>query len=360
MTLVPPSTAAAPGRGVACGAGTDPGAERLSAILARCVFPATGDGTVTMAVSGGPDSMALMVLARAAGLDGTVIHVDHGLRLGSGAEAAVVEEGARKVGFEFSGVRVRVGAGPDLEARARRARYAVLPDGVLTGHTMDDQAETVLLNLIRGAGLDGLSGMRSGPARESVDGRPLGSVGGRAAGSVGGRAAGSAGGGRPVGSARLGVRRPLLAVRRSETAEVCRLAGIIPVADPSNSDPRFRRNRVRAELLPLLDDIAQRDVVPVLARQAALMGDDADLLEELATPVDPTDVAALRAAPRALARRALRAWLRSGEGHHPPSSAELSRVLDVVDGHRKACELSGSRRLWRRAGRLRIEPVSGV
>ena len=294
-------------------------------LLARCEFPPATEGPVAMAVSGGPDSMALMALAGAAGLEGTVWHVDHGLRPGSDAEADVVEQAAEGLGFGFAGFQVSVDPGPDLEARARRARYGVLPSGVLTGHTMDDQAETVLLNLLRGAGLDGLSGMRE---RRSE--------------------AGSA----PV-------RRPLLRLRRSETAEICRRAGIVPIVDPSNSDLRFRRNRVRSELLPLLCDIAERDVVPVLARQAAVISEDVELLEELSRPLDPTDVSALRAAPPALARRALRSWLRSGEGNHPPSSAEMSRVLDVVEGRRRACELSGGRRLSRRAGRLSLTGVEG-
>ena len=300
----------------------------LDPLLTRCAFPPAGEGPVVLAVSGGPDSMALTVLAAGAGLSGRVVHVDHGLRPGSEQEAPMVERVARETGFSFESVRVCVPPGPDLEARARRARYGVLPAGVLTGHTMDDQAETVLLNLLRGASLDGLSGMRarSGVARGPVS-----------------------------------VRRPLLGLRRAETLEVCRRAGITPLVDPSNSDPRFRRNRVRAELLPLLELIAERDVVPVLARQAAWAADDVDLLDLLASSVDPTDVLALRSAPPALARRALRAWLRSGEGHHPPSSAELTRVMDVVDGRRRACQLAGGRRVWRRAGRLAVtEAVTGA
>lgn len=295
-------------------------------LLDRCRFPPAEDGPVTLAVSGGPDSMALMVLARAAGLDGTVVHVDHGLRPGSGLEAPLVEQAAGRFGFGFRGITVAVGPGADLEARARRARYAVLPSGVLTGHTMDDQAETVLLNLVRGAALDGLSGMRD----------------------------------RSGGGALEAVRRPLLGLRRAETVDVCRRAAVVPLADPTNTDPRFRRNRVRAELLPLLCDIAQRDVVPVVARQATLMADDVELLEDLAAALDPTDVVALRTAPRPVARRALRAWLRSGEGHHPPTSAEISRVLEVVDGRRRACQLSGGRTLSRRAGRLSLTDVRSM
>jgi tRNA(Ile)-lysidine synthase len=299
----------------------------LDRLLARCRFPDPADDSCTLAVSGGPDSMALMVLARQAGLRGVVIHVDHGLRPGSSAEGAVVERAARPLGFDFRTERVAVPDGPDLEARARRARYAVLPPGVMTGHTMDDQAETVLLNLIRGAGLDGLAGMRSSSR---------------------------------IGSTSSGshqVVRPLLGIRRSETAEVCRRAGLTPVADPSNSDLRFRRNRVRAELVPLMTRIADRDVVPVLARQASLMAADAGFLDDQAAHLDPTDARALREAPAPLARRALRAWLRSGPGFHPPSSAELGRVMDVVHGRATACELSGGRRVARSRGRLSVSPA---
>jgi tRNA(Ile)-lysidine synthase len=271
--------------------------------------------------------MALMVLAREAGVGGVVIHVDHGLRSGSSAEGTVVEMAARPLGFDFRAERVAVPEGPDLEARARRARYAVLPPGVLTGHTMDDQAETVLLNLVRGAGLDGLAGMRPSSGMGST------------------------------GSATHHVVRPLLGIRRSETAEVCRRAGLTPLADPSNTDLRFRRNRVRAELVPLMSRIADRDVVPVLARQASLMAADAGFLDDQAARLDPTDVRALREAPAVLARRALRAWLRSGPGFHPPSSAELGRVMDVVQGRATACELSGGRRVTRSRGRLSVSPA---
>ena len=297
------------------------GGELAGELLARCAFPPSERGPVSLAVSGGPDSLALVVLARWAGLHGLVIHVDHGLRDGSAAEAEVVGEAAARFSFAFERRSVNVAPGPDLEARARRARYDALPSGVLTGHTMDDQAETVLLNVLRGAALDGLSGIRAGP-----EGR---------------------------------IRRPLLGLRRSETAALCRASGLIPVLDPSNHDARFRRNRVRSEVLPLLCDVAGRDLVPVLARQALLLADDADVLQELASGIDPTDVRALRRAPVALARRAVRSWLRSDESAgdaeaHPPSAEEVTRVLAVADGRVRACELAGGRRVQRRAGRLHI------
>jgi tRNA(Ile)-lysidine synthase len=192
----------------------------------------------------------------------------------------------------------------------------VLPDDVLTGHTADDQAETVLLNLVRGAGLDGLAGM----APE---------------------------------------RRPLRRLRRGETRALCTALGLAPVADPTNDDPAFRRNRVRAELVPLLDAIAERDVVALIARQADLVRDDVVLLEELAAAVDPTDARALVSAPAALARRAVRRWLRvagpGGAERYAPDAAATERVLAVARGEAVACELAGGWRVARTGGRLRLE-----
>ena len=293
---------------------------------------------VPLAVSGGPDSLALLVLAARAGLDVLAVHVDHGLRSGSDREAAVVAAAAARYGAAFEGRSVTVAPGPGLEARARRVRYDVLPAGVLTGHTMDDQAETVLLAMLRGAALDGLAGMRW-----------------QAGGAAGARSSPPVDTGPPV----AGPVHPLLGLRRSETVVLCAAEGLQPIDDPSNHDLRFRRNRVRHQVLPMLCDVAGRDLVPVLARQARLLGDDADLLEVLAAEVDATDARQLSAAPRPLARRAVRRWLRSGDTvpdaeFHPPAADEVARVLAVAAGTVRACELSGGRRVERHEGRLRV------
>ena len=124
--------------------------------------------------------------------------------------------------------------------------------------------------------------------------------------------------------------------------------------DPSNDDPAHRRNRVRHELVPLLDAIAERDVVPVLARQADLLRSDAALLDELAAAIDPADAAALAAAPPALARRAVRRWLRAGDEQHPPDRATVERVLDVARGVAVACEVGGGRTVRRHRGQLTL------
>jgi tRNA(Ile)-lysidine synthase len=282
-------------------------------LLDRCTFPPAGTPVVA-AVSGGADSLALLVLATEAGCEVTAVHVDHGLRPGSADEAEVVAAAAARFGARFDARPAVVEPGPNLEARARAARRSVLPAGAFTGHTADDQAETVVLNLLRGSGLDGLAGMRAGPTK------------------------------------------PLLALRRTETRVLCRELGLDVVDDPSNLDPVHRRNRVRHELVPLADDIARRDVAAVVARTAELLAADADLLDALAAGIDPTDAAALAAAPLPLARRAVRRWLVADCPPYPPDAAAVERVLEVARGVRRATEVAGGRRVARRAGLLRLEP----
>lgn len=291
------------------------GARDLLDLLGRCRFPPPGT-SVDCAFSGGADSTALLVLAAAAGCHATAIHVDHGLRPESATEAAHARLLAAEVGVEFRLLAVDVAPGPNLEARAREARLAALPAGAMTGHTADDRAETVLINLLRGSGLDGLAAMSPGPTR------------------------------------------PLLALRREETRRVCADRGLTPVVDPSNTDARFVRNRVRGELLPLMAGISGRDVVPLLLRTADTVGDDLEWLETAATTIDPTDARQLTTAPVALARRAVRRWL-SAEGY-PPDLATVRRVLDVASGHRLACEIAGGRRVERHHQRLSVVPGSPI
>lgn len=281
----------------------------MGELLARCTFPPAG-AALDCAVSGGPDSLALLVLATEAGCDATAWHVDHGLREGSAEEAKVVRDAAARFGAGFRSVTATVEPGPNLEARARAARRAVLPSGAATGHTADDQAETVLLNLLRGSGLDGLSGMRPGPEH------------------------------------------PILGLRRSETHKLCAELGLVPVVDPTNVDPVHRRNAVRHSVVPLLDQIAGRDVSALIARQAHLLADDADLLEALAAELDPTDARRLAAAPVALARRAVRSWLRPELSGRPPSAAAVERVLAVARGEAEATEVAEGVRVERHGQRL--------
>ncbi len=286
----------------------------IAGLLRRCTFP-PGGTEVSLAVSGGADSLALLALAAAAGCRPTAFHVDHGLREGSAGEAEVVREAAERFGAGFGALRVELEPGPNLEARARLARYSVLPAGVATGHTADDQAETILLNLVRGAGPDGFAGMRPGPMH------------------------------------------PLLALRRSETRALCASLGLRVVEDPSNTELGYLRNQVRLRALPALCALARRDLVPVIARQARHFASEGDFLEELAGAIDPTDAKALAAAPPVLARRAVRRWLRTVDPEgHPPDSATVDRVLEVAALRAAACEIGGGRRVRRSGGRLFLEP----
>lgn len=237
---------------------------------------------VLAAVSGGPDSMALAAgLAAEAprsGLRAGAVTVDHGLQDGSGERAGVVASACKELGLdpvEIATVTVDGAGGP--EAAARSARYEALNDAadrlgavaIVVGHTLDDQAETVLLGLARGSGARSLSGM---PARR----------------------------GRVI--------RPLLGVRRVTTVQACEALGLATWADPHNDDQAFARSRVRRSLMPELERALGPGVAEALARTAAMLRADADALDSWAARVaDPADVAELRSLPAAVRTRALRA-----------------------------------------------------
>jgi tRNA(Ile)-lysidine synthase len=150
------------------------------------------------------------------------------------------------------------------------------------------------------------------------------------------------------------VDRPLLGIRRSETHALCAELGVTPAHDSMNDDLRFQRVRIRKEVVPLLVDIAKRDVVDVLARQAAILRDDDDVLEELAAMIDPTDARAISAAPLPLARRAIRQWLSNPK---PPDLATVERVLAVARGEANACDVGGGRSVRRSRQRLELHVV---
>jgi tRNA(Ile)-lysidine synthase len=286
-------------------------------------------GPVVVGCSGGADSVALLALAVDAGLAPVAVHVEHGLRAGSAGEADMVAAVAAGLAAGFARRAVAVAAGPNLEARARDARYGALEaarvdsgaTAILVGHTLDDQAETVLLNLLRGSGAPGLAGMAARRDR---------------------------------------IVRPLLGLRRDDTREICRRLGIEPLHDPTNDDLAYRRAWVRHELLPMLDRGARRDLAPVLARQADVLRDESELLDELARQAWPgtgePGAGALAAVRRPLARRAVRCWL----GSPPPSFDEVESVLAVARGEARAVELAGRRRVAVRAGVMRVERFDTV
>ena len=283
-------------------------------LLARCTFPSP-DTAVVCAVSGGADSSALLALAVAAGLRVTAVHVDHGARAGSSSEAELVRVLAAAWGAEFVGRSCRVEPGADFEARARAERHRLVGAGALFGHTADDQAETIVLRLLRGTGPTGLAAMRP-------------------------------------------VTHPMLGLRRADTEALCEHLGVVAFRDPSNADPRFRRNRVRAEVMPLLDRVAERDIVPLLCRLADQSAEVADLIDVLAGELDPSVARVLATAPAPVATAAFRRWWAEVTAEQfPPDAAAIDRVMAVARGETARCDIGRGWALRRSAGRLHLESM---
>jgi tRNA(Ile)-lysidine synthase len=293
------------------------------------------DGPVLVACSGGADSLALAAAAAfeapRAGVAAALIIVDHGLQPGSHAQARDVARLGYELGFDpVEVVRVDVGPQGGPEAAARTARYravdglaAALHADVLLGHTLDDQAETVLLGLGRGSGPRSIAGMRP------VEGR---------------------------------YRRPLLDLRRATTRDACAALGLDPWDDPHNSDPCFQRVRLRREVLPLLEDVLQGGVAEALARTAALTRDDLDALDELAVIAarragGVLHADGLEALPTAIRTRVLRGW---AHAHGTaPLTARHTAALDglITDWHGQGpIDLPGGFAAFRASGRLTLRP----
>lgn len=315
----------------------------LSAELPECVL---------VACSGGADSVALAAAAAfeapRLGVRAGLVTIDHGLQDGSTERAAAVADLGRRLGLDPVLVRrVAVGTAGGPEAAARTARYAALRTAldsltptpsptrsgaepaydrggaVLLGHTLDDQAETVLLGLGRGSGPRSIAGMR------------------------------------PVDPPWL---RPLLGVRRAATRAAAEAEGLPVWDDPHNDDPRFTRARLRHEVLPLLEDALAGGVAEALARTAELLGEDLDTLDAVAATTlarvrteGEIDAVALAAQPPAVRTRVLRQWL-LGEGVPAVSNVQL-RAVDalVADWHGQGpVALPAELAARRRSGRLHL------
>jgi tRNA(Ile)-lysidine synthase len=238
----------------------------------------------SVALSGGPDSLALTAVA-APLRPTTALIVDHGLQPDSAAVAETARKQAVALGCVDAQVLcVQVGTEGGPEAAARTTRYAALGahrDGpMLLAHTLDDQAETVLLGLGRGSGVRSIAGMRPHDPPWC---------------------------------------RPLLGVRRSVTHAACRELGLTAWQDPHNSDRRFTRTRLRLEVLPLLEQVLGGGVAEALARTATALREDNELIDALAAQALPEvregsglQARALAALPDPVRRRVIRGWLLDG------------------------------------------------
>ncbi|SDQ63487.1 tRNA lysidine(34) synthetase TilS [Microbacterium sp. cf332] len=297
--------------------------------------------TVVVALSGGADSLALAAAtafeAPKLGLRAASVTVDHSLQPGSDEVALAAANAAAGLGLDPLVVRVEVGTAGGPEGAARDARYGVLRDAardvgaaaVLLGHTLDDQAETVLLGLARGAGATSLAGMAADRTDEASGTRWL---------------------------------RPLLAVRRETTAAACAAAGLDPWHDPHNRDDRYRRVRVRERVLPLLEAELGPGIAEALARTADQLREDteafddmiAETIEDIVEPAEAgiaISVAALAANPPALRHRIIRHVVQS-EFHESLTRSQTLEVARLVTDYtgQGPIDLPGCRA--RRVGRL--------
>jgi tRNA(Ile)-lysidine synthase len=338
-------------------------ARRLAAEWKHLALPLKGE-RILVAVSGGADSTALLLAldellkAEALALKMTVAHLDHGLRgAASQKDAEWVAELADKLGYEIALARVSVKerarlSNDNLEQAARRARYEFLAEVarayksrvVLTAHTMNDQAETMLLRLLRGTGPEGLSGMEPVRALAPEDDVLL--------------------------------VRPLLSwAKRTETEEYCRERGIRFRIDEMNADEEFMRVRVRQKLLPLLETFNPR-ALEALSRTARLLREDSAalasaakrLLEEASesggraharSDSPPLRVDVLARADEAVRRRALRQWIARGRGGlRRLELVHLLAVEGLLSGERggRVALLPGGSFVERRRGRLYLHP----
>ncbi|MGC5289086.1 tRNA lysidine(34) synthetase TilS [Micromonospora sp. DT231] len=308
----------------------------------RALTALPSGGPVLVACSGGADSLALAAatafVAPRLGRAAVLVTVDHGLQDGSAERAEAVATWAAGFGFTSTTVvRVEVAGRPGgPEAAAREARYQALTEAarqqdavaVLTGHTRDDQAETVLLALARGAGPRGLAGM---PARRDLNGVPL--------------------------------LRPLLEIGREQTRAACAVLGLSPWQDPHNSDPSYARSRVRVDLLPALVRALGPGVVDNLARTAGLVAADNAALDDMAAaalagarcPDGGLSVPALAALVPAVRGRVLHSWVREVGARPGALSHRHVNALDalVTAWHGQGpTDLPGGVRVLRRADRL--------
>ena len=316
---------------------TNPATVAIRSAVRECLSSCSAGDTVLVAVSGGADSLALAAAlvpeSKNALINLVGVTIDHQLQKNSGEQAENVRTQLLELGFsEIEIIKVDVEMIDGLEASARRARYAALDaiaekynaKLIFLGHTLNDQAESVLLGLARGSGARSLSGMARCTGKYC---------------------------------------RPLLAITRFETLAACAENSLTPWIDPHNSDSQFARVRVRTTALPKLEETIGPGITEALARSADLLRDDADALDgwanQVAVGLDLSDleISLLADLPKAVRTRLLRMAIYAAGA--PTGSITADHVASVeafvTSWHGQgACSLPGGVKVSRISGRLSL------
>ena len=316
---------------------TNPATVAIRSAVRECLSGCSAGDTVLVAVSGGADSLALAAAlvpeSKSALINLVGVTIDHQLQKSSGEQATKVFAQLSELGIsQIEIIKVDVEMVDGLEASARRARYAALDavaeklnaNLIFLGHTLNDQAESVLLGLARGSGARSLSGMARCTGKYC---------------------------------------RPLLEITRSETLAACAENNLTPWIDPHNSDSQFARVRVRTDALPKLEESIGPGITEALARSADLLRDDADALDgwavQVAAELDLADleITALAELPKAVRTRLLRMAIYAAGA--PMGSITADHVASVealvTSWHGQgACSLPGGVKVSRISGRLSL------
>lgn len=284
------------------------------------------DAKVALACSGGPDSLALLILLQKSGYDVQPLYVDHKTKQSKKFWKAVVKA-CKKLEISKEPIRLEIDKElpkANFEEAARKARYRALDgwlkenefDFIALAHTIDDQAETVIFNFIRG-GVEGLGGMSEITKHYW---RPM-----------------------------------LFQIRKDQTSTICDTEKVKYVQDKANKNEKYSRVQIRKNLIPLMDQIMNRDVSPIIARNSRLIKSENAFLNNLAKKSWPggseplaKNLAELN---QVVALRAIRIWI----GHPRIRSRDAKRVLAVARGKAKAVQLEGKIRVWRSKGVMHYE-----
>ena len=265
----------------------------IDALAAKTAFP---DGELNLAVSGGADSAAMVALAAHMGRDAVIHHVNHGLRDNGDTEEQRVRSLGERFGYQVVIHHAIIEGDSNIEEKARNERRRLMPSNMMTGHTANDRAETFLHNLMRGAGSNGLAVM---------------------------------------------VNKPLVGLTETEIDQICVYFNLDLNVDETNFTDTYTRNRTRHELIPLMSDIAGRDVIGPINRTSDILAEESAFLDQIASNIDVTDCKTARTQPDVLLRRATKTWLETNVSRTNISLKNVELVIEVIKGNTGGAQVCG-------------------